>query len=42
VRKVVATGWEAQYIAPLTACIDEVNPLLTLQGLRFAYEALNR
>jgi type III pantothenate kinase len=41
-RKVVATGWEAQYIAPLTRAIDEVNPLLTLQGLRFAYEALQR
>jgi len=39
-RKVVATGWEAQYIAPLTSAIDEVNPLLTLEGLRFAYEAL--
>ncbi|MBV8085777.1 MAG: type III pantothenate kinase [Chloroflexi bacterium] len=42
VRKVVATGWEAQYIAPLTTAIDEVNPLLTLEGLRFAYEALHR
>ncbi|MHB8618634.1 MAG: type III pantothenate kinase [Chloroflexota bacterium] len=41
-RKVVATGWEAQYIAPLTACIDEVNPLLTLEGLRFAYEAVTK
>jgi type III pantothenate kinase len=38
-RKVVATGWEAQYIAPLTTAIDEVNPLLTLEGLRLAYEA---
>ncbi len=40
VRKVVATGWEAQYIAPLTKAIDEVNPLLTLEGLRLAYEAV--
>lgn len=40
VRKVVATGWEAQYIAPHTKGIDELNPLLTLEGLRFAYEAL--
>jgi len=39
-RKVVATGWEARYIAPLTKSIDEVNPLLTLEGLRMAYEAL--
>src|SRR6185437_13109519 len=38
-KKVVATGWEAQYIAPLTTAIDEVNPLLTLEGLRLAYEA---
>jgi type III pantothenate kinase len=37
-RKVVATGWEAQYIAPLTRAIDEVNPLLTLEGLRMAWE----
>ncbi len=39
-RRVVATGWEAQYIAPLTPAIDEVNPLLTLEGLRMAYEAV--
>jgi type III pantothenate kinase len=39
-KKVVATGWEAQYIAPLTKAIDEVNPLLTLEGLRMAHEAV--
>jgi type III pantothenate kinase len=39
-RKVVATGWEAQYIAPLTTAIDEVNPFLTLEGLRMAHETL--
>jgi type III pantothenate kinase len=39
-KRVVATGWEAQYIAPLTSAIDEVNPLLTLEGLRMAYEAV--
>lgn len=37
-KKVVATGWEAQYIAPLTKAIDEVNPLLTLEGLRMAWD----
>src|SRR5712692_4186100 len=41
-KRVVATGWEAQYIAPLTKTIDEVNPLLTLEGLRLAHEALSR
>jgi type III pantothenate kinase len=39
-KRVVATGWEAQYIAPLTKAIDEVNPLLTLEGLRLAWEHL--
>src|SRR5579883_1792571 len=39
-KRVVATGWEAQYIAPLTKAIDEVNPLLTLEGLRMAWEAV--
>lgn len=39
-KRVVATGWEAQYIAPLTKAIDEVNPLLTLEGLRLAWEAV--
>jgi len=38
----VATGWEAQYIAPLTKAIDEVNLLLTLEGLRLAYEVVSR
>ncbi len=40
VKKVVATGWEAQFFAPLTAAIDVVNPDLTLEGLRLASEAL--
>jgi len=39
-KRVVATGWEAQYIAPLTKAIDEVNPHLTLEGLRMAFEAV--
>ena len=39
-KRVVATGWEAQYIAPLTKAIDEINPLLTLEGLRMAHEAI--
>ncbi|HVA24325.1 MAG TPA: type III pantothenate kinase [Chloroflexota bacterium] len=41
-KRVVATGWEAQYIAPLTSAIDEVNPLLTLEGLRMAFEAVQQ
>ncbi|MBV9120473.1 MAG: type III pantothenate kinase [Chloroflexi bacterium] len=41
-RKVVATGWEAQYIAPLTPAIDVVDPLLTLEGLRLAHMAVSR
>lgn len=39
-KRVVATGWEAQFIAPLTSEIDEVNPLLTLHGLRIAHDVL--
>lgn len=35
---VVATGGLAELIAPLTSTIDEVNPLLTLEGLRLVYE----
>ena len=39
--KVVATGGLANVIAKETAVIDEVNPHLTLIGLRFIYE-MNR
>ncbi|MHB8618267.1 MAG: type III pantothenate kinase [Chloroflexota bacterium] len=42
VKTVVATGWEAQFIAPLTPLIDRVNPLLTLEGLHMAYQAVIR
>ncbi|MDE3077071.1 MAG: type III pantothenate kinase [Chloroflexota bacterium] len=42
VKRVVATGWEAQFYAPLTTDIDLVNPHLTLEGLRMAYEAQSR
>ncbi|MEC0373222.1 type III pantothenate kinase [Paenibacillus chibensis] len=36
--KVVATGGLAELIASETEAIDEVNPLLTLEGLRIIYE----
>jgi type III pantothenate kinase len=36
--KVIATGGLAEVIAPATAAIDRVDPQLTLQGLRIAYE----
>jgi type III pantothenate kinase len=36
--KVIATGGLAEVIAPETAAIDRVDPQLTLQGLRIAYE----
>ena len=39
--KVVATGGEAELLAPQTSCIDLVNPDLTLIGLQIIYE-LNR
>ena len=39
--KVVATGGLAYVIAKETKVIDEVNPNLTLVGLRFIYE-MNR
>lgn len=39
--KVVATGGEAELLAPQTSCIDLVNPNLTLLGLQIIYE-LNR
>ncbi|MGH2519689.1 MAG: type III pantothenate kinase, partial [Chloroflexota bacterium] len=42
VKAVVATGWEAQFYTPLTPAIDIDNPNLTLEGLRFACEALRR
>ncbi|TDA70750.1 MAG: type III pantothenate kinase [Clostridia bacterium] len=35
---VVATGGLAELIAPETQTINEVNPLLTLEGLRLIYE----
>lgn len=36
--KVIATGGLASLIAGETECIDEINPLLTLEGLRIIYE----
>ncbi|SEU31316.1 type III pantothenate kinase [Paenibacillus sp. NFR01] len=36
--KVISTGGLAPLIAGETDCIDEVNPLLTLEGLRIVYE----
>ncbi|WP_019914459.1 type III pantothenate kinase [Paenibacillus sp. HW567] len=38
VLKVIATGGLAQLIAGETDCIDEVNPMLTLEGLRIIYD----
>ncbi|MSQ14668.1 MAG: type III pantothenate kinase [Dehalococcoidia bacterium] len=39
--KVVATGGEAELLAPQTSCIDLINPNLTLLGLQMIHE-LNR
>ncbi|WP_040953068.1 type III pantothenate kinase [Gorillibacterium massiliense] len=36
--RVVATGGMAEMIAPESRTIEEVNPLLTLEGLRIIYE----
>jgi type III pantothenate kinase len=36
--KVIATGGLATLIAPDTDCIDHVEPFLTLEGLRLAFE----
>lgn len=36
--KVIATGGLARLIAPECETIDEINPLLTLEGLRIIYE----
>ncbi|GGG07859.1 type III pantothenate kinase [Paenibacillus albidus] len=36
--KVIATGGLASLIAGETDCIDEVNPMLTLEGLRIIYD----
>ncbi|WP_379163960.1 type III pantothenate kinase [Paenibacillus sp. sgz5001063] len=38
VLKVIATGGLATLIAGETECIDEVNPMLTLEGLRIIYD----
>ncbi|AIQ15334.1 MULTISPECIES: type III pantothenate kinase [Paenibacillus] len=38
VLKVIATGGLAPLIAGETDCIDEVNPMLTLEGLRIIYD----
>ena len=35
---VVATGGLAQLISSATDCIDHVEPMLTLEGLRLIYE----
>ena len=37
--KVVATGGLAETVAPLSRTINEVNPQLTLEGLRLIFEA---
>ena len=39
--KVVATGGFANMIAAETAYIDEINPLLTLEGLKIIYNRLS-
>ncbi|MEC0135238.1 type III pantothenate kinase, partial [Paenibacillus odorifer] len=36
--KVISTGGLASLIAGETDCIDEVNPMLTLEGLRIIYD----
>ncbi|WP_151737922.1 type III pantothenate kinase [Paenibacillus tengchongensis] len=36
--KVIATGGLAPLIAGETDCIDEINPMLTLEGLRIIYD----
>ena len=36
--QVMATGGQAEIIAPLTACIDKVEPWLNLEGLRLIAE----
>lgn len=40
--KVIATGGYAQLIATYCSSIDEINPYLTLEGLRIIYEELTR
>jgi len=35
--KVIATGGQAELLSGLTAVIDAVDPLLTLEGLRLIY-----
>ena len=37
--KVVATGGMAGLIAPYTTCIDAIDPMLTLKGLKIIYTA---
>jgi len=39
---VVATGGQAELVAPKTKAIDTVNPFLTLNGLRIIYERNQR
>jgi type III pantothenate kinase len=36
--KVIATGGLAAPISEATSCIDQVEPFLTLEGLRILYE----
>ena len=36
--KTVATGGFSEIIAKETACIDKVDKLLTLEGLKYLYE----
>ncbi|MEH7087356.1 pantothenate kinase, partial [Neobacillus drentensis] len=36
--KVVATGGLAELIAKESRTIDEINPMLTLEGLRLIYQ----
>lgn len=40
--RVVATGGMAKLIAPYTRSIDVVDPLLTLQGLNFIYNKIDK
>lgn len=41
-RRVVATGGLCQLVAPVSRTVTDVDPVLTLQGLRLVYEARPR
>jgi type III pantothenate kinase len=36
--RVIATGGHAETLGPALECVDEIDPLLTLEGLRLLYE----